>query len=226
MPSTSRGGGGSPAKSTRRSSKRRTSRPRLGSALTLGSSASAPAWMSTHARFQVGEGLEAPGAPAFSDTIAAQARARGRRERLMPSAKTCANGGSASTLRKPPRVHPSATRRPRSPGHDRLRSRPTAPQPVGVDDGHADERHALFVREGSDLVRVLVSRGPHPSRKQLHRASGTRTLAVASSRPRTALRSTTVRSLVQTRASRYSRCTYGESRRQTTTSRAAAQAAR
>ena len=52
------------------------------------------------------------------------------------------------------------------------RSRPATPQPVGVDDGHADERDALFVREGSDLVRVLVLRGPHPETgKQLHRAS-------------------------------------------------------
>ena len=52
------------------------------------------------------------------------------------------------------------------------RSRPTAPQPVSVGDGHADERHAFFVREGSDLVRVLFLRGPHPETgKQLHRAS-------------------------------------------------------
>jgi hypothetical protein len=51
------------------------------------------------------------------------------------------------------------------------RSRPTAPQPVGVDDGHTDQRHALFVREGSDLVRVLILRGPQPETgKQLHRA--------------------------------------------------------
>ena len=52
------------------------------------------------------------------------------------------------------------------------RSRPTASQPVGVDDGHAEERHALFVCEGSDLVRVFVLRGPHPETgKQLHPAS-------------------------------------------------------
>ena len=52
------------------------------------------------------------------------------------------------------------------------RSRPATPQPVGVGDGHADERHALLVREGSDLVRVFVLRGPHPETgKQLHRAS-------------------------------------------------------
>jgi hypothetical protein len=42
------------------------------------------------------------------------------------------------------------------------RSRPAIAQPFCIDDGHAEERHALFVREGSDLVRVIVLRGPHP----------------------------------------------------------------
>ena len=52
------------------------------------------------------------------------------------------------------------------------RSRPATPQPVGVGDGHADQRHALVVREDSDLVRVFVLRRPHPETgKQLHRAS-------------------------------------------------------
>ena len=52
------------------------------------------------------------------------------------------------------------------------RSRPTTSQPVSVDDRHAEERHALFVREGSDLVRVFVLRRPHPETgKELHRAS-------------------------------------------------------
>jgi hypothetical protein len=52
------------------------------------------------------------------------------------------------------------------------RSRPASPQPVGVDHRRAQPRHALLVREGSDLLRVLVQRGPHPeSGEQLHCAS-------------------------------------------------------
>jgi hypothetical protein len=52
------------------------------------------------------------------------------------------------------------------------RSSPATSHPVGVDDGHADERHALFVRDGGDPVRVLVLRRPHPETgKQLHRPS-------------------------------------------------------
>jgi hypothetical protein len=52
------------------------------------------------------------------------------------------------------------------------RSRPATSQPVGVDDRHAEEGHALLVPKGSDLLRVFVLRGPHPETgKQLHRAS-------------------------------------------------------
>jgi hypothetical protein len=42
------------------------------------------------------------------------------------------------------------------------RRRPATAQPVGVDDGRAEPCHALFVRKGGDLVRVLVLRWPHP----------------------------------------------------------------
>jgi len=123
-------------------------------------------------RLRVGEGLEAPGAPLVL----------GHDRGTEPES---VEGGSDDAEREDLRERrfrfdaQEAAELPLGRLDDRevpvaidSRSRPAAPQPVGVDDGHADERHALFVREGSDLVRVLVLGGPHPETgKQLHRAS-------------------------------------------------------
>ena len=127
--------------------------------------------MDEHARLRVGEGHEAPGAPLVlghnrgAEPEPVEGESDGaeredlheRRFRLHTQETTELSVGRLDDCEVLVAIN--------------SRSCSSAPQPVGLGDGHADERHALFVREGSDLVRVLVLRGPHPETgKQLHRA--------------------------------------------------------
>ena len=98
----------------------------------------------------------------FSDTIAAPSPSPWKAGATMPSAKTSAKGGSASTLRKPQSspLGDSTTAKSRSRSTPGAVQRPRS-QSASMTGTPMNATHSSFA-ESSDLLRVHVLRGPHP----------------------------------------------------------------